>query len=674
MRQGSHLSHPMVDAVRDPRDDLPCPWARIDAAGRVEAGNLALAGLLACEREAIVGSTFDAWLSPASRVLYQSLVQPLLKLHGHVSELALSVRSPSGAHQDVLFYAAHQGDGRVSVQLVVIRQRRRIENELLRVKRAADQAPGMVFQLERVDADRWRFPYVSEAVRQLYGATTEDALRSAEAIFAQWWPQDRQAVLEALERAAAADTPFRVLVRLGSAASIAGVDPAQRWHEIQGKARSRSDGGMLWHGYLTDVTERMAMQDAVIQRHALERLARTRSEFIARVSHELRTPLNGIMGFAQLLARDVDGPLNSSQRERLGVIIDAGQHLLGVVNQLLEISRIETGQLELAVQAVDLRPLLAQVAHLMGATARDQGVCLRVTPSSHPSVALAEPQRLRQVLLNLLSNAVKYNRLGGQVTVSTWGTDREIGVDIMDTGAGLSESQIAELFQPFNRLGAERTAIEGAGLGLVVSRHLIELMGGRITVRSEVGAGSSFGIVLPAATATVALPPGPDTLDQAPRRAIASGDHAAGAVRGAVLYVEDNPVNAMLMEALLSQRPEVTLHVCVDGRDALQHVQHSTPSLLLIDMHLPDGTGIELLRRLRQVPSLGRVPAIVVSASAGPDAEALARDAGFDGYWTKPLDLAWTLNELDFYLAPASPEMPRLTPRHRDDVNDNAEP
>ena len=228
---------PVAEANRGSRDDLPCPWLRVDAVGRIEAANAAFTALLAGDSKSILGSYFDSWLSPASRVLYQSLVQPLLKLHGHVSELALSFKAPDGKPVDVLFFAANQPDGTVSVQLAVIRQRRRIENELLRVKRAADQAPGISFQLERGDNGVWRFTYISEAVRHLYGVTVADAERSAEAVFGQWWPQDRQSVLDGLERADVETAGFHVLARVGvDDLALAEVAP-KRWHEFQCEAR-----------------------------------------------------------------------------------------------------------------------------------------------------------------------------------------------------------------------------------------------------------------------------------------------------------------------------------------------------------------------------------------------------------------------------------------------------
>ena len=669
-------------------DAMPCPWVLLDGAGRIVEANLALARLLGAPRDAVVGSLLEAWLNMPSRVMLQSVVQPLLKLHGAVAELALSVQPATGAPAvDVLCYSQRGAPGEgpdagitVSMQLVPITRRRRIEAELLRVKHAADQGSAMIFQLEQMTAGvaaAWRFPYVSEAARRLYGASPEAVARSADPVFNRVHPEDRAALLSELARSAQAGNAARMLMRVlalghdgpwrapgrGDTLSAlgAGVEagaatgpgaPAEHtqawcWHELHAVPRQRSDGVTLWHGQIADVTERVAMQEAVVQRQALERVARARSEFIGRVSHELRTPLNGILGFAQLMASDVLTPLAEAHAARLGVILQSGRHLLGVVNDLLQISRIEAGQLDLPMQPVRAETALARVCTEMQALADARGIVLHRQADPAACVASAEPQRLHQVLLNLVSNAIKYNRRDGSVTLGVVMDHGRICIRISDTGPGLSVEQQAALFQPFNRLGAERGSEEGTGLGLVLSRHLVELMDGQLRVDSAVGVGSTFSVSLPAATA-----------GEGPGLAVSVSAAAAPPVtaplaharHGRVLYVEDNPVNAVLMEAILLQRPGVGLVVCDDGAAACRSVLQAPPSLLLLDMHLPDGSGLALLPRLRALPGMQAVPAIVVSASAGSEVEAAALAAGFDGYWTKPLDVANTLAELDRWL------------------------
>jgi signal transduction histidine kinase/ActR/RegA family two-component response regulator len=620
----------------------PCPALRLSATGHIVAVNAALCQVLQAPASALCGCALEVWLSPASRVMMQTLVQPLLKLHGQVSELALTLRTAEGAAVEVLLYAAREGaapQDPVLLQLAPIRQRRRIEAELQRVKRAADQAPGLIYQLERDDTavpPRWCFAYANEAIRHLYGTSAEAAARSAEVVFGQFWPDDRRALLAALDQAAAAPDPYRVLVRVGPAGEV------PRWHEVAGVVRLSPTGGQQWHGHVADVSDRVAMQDALIQREALERLARARSEFIGRVSHELRTPLNGILGFAQLLASDPAAPLSGQQAERMAVLLDSARHLRAVVEELLDISRIEAGQLRLQLGPVPVPPLLAQLAATLGTEARAQGVALlSPPPDGRPCAVLAESQRLRQVLTNLLSNAVKYNRPGGAVWVQCAEAGSEHRIDVCDNGLGLDDQQLAGLFQPFNRVGAERSAVQGTGLGLVISRQLVQLMGGRLTVESTPGVGSRFSVWLPAA---------PMAAD-APAPAPVADAVAAGVAQGRVLYVEDNDVNVLVMQAMLARCPGVQLTVAVDAASAVAAALAQAPDLLLIDMNLPDASGLELLARLRALPGLAAVPAVVVSASAEPQAQEAARRAGFDGYWTKPLDLAATLAGVEAMLA-----------------------
>lgn len=357
----------------------------------------------------------------------------------------------------------------------------------------------MVFQLERVDASGWRFPYVSDAVRRLYGCTAEAAARSADAVLERIRPPDREALLGALTRCAEeGGGSFRVLVRVDAPAA----DPApMRWHEIQGTARERADGLRQWHGYAKDVTDRVAMQEAVTQAQAIERLARLRTEFMGRVSHELRTPLNGILGFTELLLADDQAPPSPQHRQWLQIIESSGLHLLGIVDQLLDLSKFENGRLDARLEPLYPAAVLREAMPAVERMARERDVTLAFSGADDGAAALADVQHLRQVLINLLSNAVKYNRRGGSVNVAIAAAADEVRIEVADTGIGMTAQQVASLFQPFNRLGAERLAIEGTGLGLVVCKQLVESMHGRLEVRSGAGTGSVFTVVLPASSA-----------------------------------------------------------------------------------------------------------------------------------------------------------------------------
>jgi CheY-like chemotaxis protein/anti-sigma regulatory factor (Ser/Thr protein kinase) len=309
---------------------------------------------------------------------------------------------------------------------------------------------------------------------------------------------------------------------------------------------------------------------------------------------------------------------------------------------VLDISRIEAGRVDLQAVDVPLLPLLGEALQVVEPMARVRGVELKLDTST-PLVARADADRLAQVTTNLLSNAVKYNRPRGRVDVSVQALSGEVRIEVRDTGLGMNEMQLSQLFQPFNRLGAERTRTEGTGLGLVITRNLVELMGGRLQVNSEPGRGTVMSVVLPqGALAGLAA-----QADAGP--ASVSGEEGLGPRR--VLYVEDNAVNVMLLEAMLESMPQVVLHVAEDGATALAAAQAERPDLLLLDMNLPDTDGCTLLARLRGIEGMATVPAVVVSADAMPHQVEQARRAGFHSYWTKPLDVERVRHDVQRLLA-----------------------
>ncbi|MFL6663674.1 MAG: PAS domain S-box protein [Rhizobacter sp.] len=400
-----------------------------------------------------------------------------------------------------------------------------------------------------------------------------------------------------------------------------------------------------------DITERKRTEAALLAARAAERANAAKTEFLSRMSHELRTPLNAVLGFAQLLQMDSAHPLTIEQKAKLQHIEDAGAHLLAMINDVLDLSRIESGGMTLAPETVALSALVQEAIALVATAARDHGVQLRVEPPPPDAVradrARADHLRLRQVLVNLLSNAIKYNRPRGSVTVR-WGATPEgdsVQLQVADTGQGLTPSQRAHLFEPFNRLGAERSRIEGTGIGLVVTQRLVQLMGGRIDVDSEPGAGSAFTVTLPAA----ADDPG-DTPSAPQREPGQPGGAPAGPLR-TVLYAEDNPMNVELVREVMHLRPDCRLVIARNGREAIALAQRERPDLMLLDMHLGDMTGIDVMARLAEDPGLARVPCVALSADAMPAPIEAARQAGFAGYLTKPLDVAAFLRCVDEALA-----------------------
>jgi PAS domain S-box-containing protein len=648
---------------------LPCGWLKMDRSGTLLSVNATLCRMLGMDAADLVGRHLDSLLTAASRVLYQSYLQPLLLLHGHVEEFSLAFRDAQGHTVEALVYSAgasadanaggHAGATELDsdhtassdashLELVVasLRKRSDIEQELLRVKRAADQSPGMIYQyLQKRDGSR-HLLYTSEAIRRMYGVSPQQARDSAERLLGLFDEKTRTSITNGLRAAAAASQDWRAIFEV----KLPGQPP--RWHEAQATPSHLANGDILWHGHSADVTDRLAMEVAMADQATTDRLHEARSEFLARVSHELRTPLNGILGFTQLLSNDKADNLSEEQRQRLDTVMSSGRHLLTLVNEVLEVTSIQSAPLQFVLQPLELQPLLAQALLSVQSVAQVMRVHLLAADCPPGLRVQSNPQRLHQVLVNLLTNAVKYNRSGGTVRISALAQPHGVQVTVSDTGVGMTELQRAALFQPFNRLGAENTAVAGNGLGLVITKELLGRMNAALSVDSQPGVGSSFSILLPAAQA-----PSAGVAAPAARSPSASSAHGpARAViepqaHGSVLYVEDDAVNAALMSAILGLRPQVSLLLAADCASAIRCVQQSTPDLVLLDMHLPDGNGIDLLTALRRVPGMQTVPAVMVSAGAREDDVQQARSSGFIGYWTKPLDVKKTLRELDAILA-----------------------
>ncbi len=391
-------------------------------------------------------------------------------------------------------------------------------------------------------------------------------------------------------------------------------------------------------GVVEDITEHLRLEEAERAREAAEASNVAKSEFLSRMSHELRTPLNAMLGFAQLLEIDQRHPLAPAQRPWVAQIQQAGWHLLEMINDVLDLSRIESGNLRLQLTTLDLPELVAATVALVASDASRRGI--RISQNLAPGTAgiLGDATRVKQVLTNLLSNAVKYNSEGGRVHIASRLTapDR-VEVSVTDTGMGMTPAQMEELFKPFNRLGRERSALQGTGIGLVISRRLAELMGGSIGVKSFPGEGSSFTLKLPKSI-------DPDTV-RSPFDALETGP--AEYHRRIVHYVEDNETNIEVMRGILAQRPQVQMEVSVTGLDGLAAVRAHRPHLILLDMHLPDISGLELLRHFKADPETAPIPVLIVSADAlSPQIDA-ALAAGATRYLTKPVDVAELLGALD---------------------------
>ena len=391
-------------------------------------------------------------------------------------------------------------------------------------------------------------------------------------------------------------------------------------------------------GVVEDITEHLRLEEAERAREAAEVSNRAKSDFLSRMSHELRTPLNAMLGFAQLLEIDRRHPLTTTQRPWVAQIQQAGWHLLEMINDVLDLSRIDSGNLRLQTTTLDLAELVEATTALVASDAAKRGIRISVELAAGTSAVFGDATRVKQILTNLLSNAVKYNVDNGRVHIaSRLAAPDVIEVSVTDTGMGMTPEQLEELFRPFNRLGRERTALQGTGIGLVISRRLAELMGGSIRVKSVPHEGSSFILKLPRAIDPDTVPSSLDDLEALP----------ADYHRRIVRYIEDNETNVEVMRGILAQRAQVQMEVSVTGLDGLAAVRARAPHLVLLDMQLPDISGLELLCHLKTDAATAGIPVIVVSADATAQQVDAALDAGAIRYLTKPVAVNELLATID---------------------------
>lgn len=379
-------------------------------------------------------------------------------------------------------------------------------------------------------------------------------------------------------------------------------------------------------GTVQDITGRKRVEEALIQaRDEAERASRAKSEFLSRMSHELRTPMNAILGFSQVLE---DEPLTTDQLDFVQEIHRAGDHLLELINDLLDLARIDAGKLATDLRPVALGPVVDQAVKLVGALLHQKGVALQNQCNPH-IMLLADGTRLRQILVNLLSNAAKYNHEGGSVSIDCQSFHGEwIRLSITDTGPGIAPERLAHLFTPFERLGAEFTGVEGAGIGLALSMRLAELMGGTLGVESTPGQGSTFWLELPLAQ---------NENESAAQAPAILPSVAAGKLK--VLYVEDNAANLKVVEAMLRRLPNLTLISAATGEYGLELAQRYRPEVILLDIHLPGMDGYAVLKELHGRPETRFIPVIALSADAMPLDIERGLVAGFRHYLSKPVKL-----------------------------------
>ena len=504
------------------------------------------------------------------------------------------------------------------------------------------------------------FVYYSTRWKQMLGYEEHEIADTADEFFSRVHPLDRDVVSHTnmayvTEGAGIHQAEFRLRHRMGHYLSILS----------RGKVVSRAaDGSPLrvvgTHSDITLLKEAEATQR---DKQLYESASAAKSAFLSRMSHEIRTPLNAITGFAQLMRLQLtqsthESPLRSYTEQ----ILHAGRHLCGLVDDVLDLQRVEAGILSLNPQPIALQEEIVQCLSMLLPMAEQSEISMSSFIDAELCI-LADRQRLRQVLMNIGSNAIKYNQVGGSVVVRARDLDDGyVELSLTDTGEGMSDAQLQRLFQPFERLGRETSPIEGTGLGLIITRSLVESMGGRMSIESQLGLGTRVAVCLPASQAKQegwlapaqveeigpqspplsTLPPNTDATTALADPPVPTSDLPA--LR--VLYVEDNRINALLFAEALRHESSIALEIAEDGEQALEMARQCLPEVLVLDAHLPGMSGFDVLRALRLLPGLEHAPAFMCSADAMPEDIQRAMDAGFRGYWTKPIDVVIVTNEL----------------------------
>lgn len=479
--------------------------------------------------------------------------------------------------------------------------------------------------------ERFQVLDVSPGTERIYGGSPNERLGFSSLNIVL--PDDRDHVASQLRRLFDGDdgtlTSYRFRARHADGDLV----------NIETRGRLIRDAGLTRAVLVSrDVTETVAAEVVLKEaKEAAEHANAAKSEFMSRMSHELRTPLNSVLGFAQILEMELTSP---DQLEMVGYIHNSGKYLLDLINEVLDISRIEAGHISVMIEPIVLGDLEKECINLVARQAQDLGITI-TTRADCDAVVLGDQQRLKQVLLNLLSNAVKYNRPGGTVTISCGTSGDRIRLSVTDTGPGISPDLRDRLFTPFDRLDAETSGVEGTGLGLALSKGLVEAIGGTLGVDSEVGRGSTFWIELPVAVCPKSLTTGTaPTLDLG----------AAHSTTTTLLYIDDDVANAQLVERLLVHRPHINLITSLLGGEGVDLALQRQPNLILLDVHLSDMHGFDVLARLRGDVRTIDIPVVVLSADATTGQRRRFRDAGVRDYLSKPFDIQLLLDVVDQYL------------------------
>ena len=674
------VSQAALDLARaryfDLYDLAPVGYCTLSTDGLIREANLTAANLLGPTRYALVGQPVARFVSNDDADAFHRIIQELNRT-GMLQAGEMRLKKSDGALFWVHLAATSANDEGTPVLRIVITDidaRRQAEAAL--VKAGALQAA--IFN----SANFSSIATDAHGVIQIFNVGAERMLGYAAAdVMNKITPADISDPQEVVQRAQALSAELGTPIRPGFEALV--FKASRGIEDIYELTYVRKDGSRLPAvvsvtalrddqsaiiGYLLIGTDNTARQQIAAERVRLKQvlmdkntelaLARAaadkanvaKSDFLSSMSHELRTPLNAILGFAQLMASGTPAP-NGVQQRNLEQILKAGWYLLELINEILDLALIESGDMALSTEPVAVAEILNDCKAMMEPQAHQRAITMNFSNLALPLYVNADRTRLKQSVINLLSNAIKYNQPGGRVVVECFQVPSgSLRICVGNTGEGMAPELLRQLFQPFNRLGKEASQEEGTGIGLVVTKRLVERMGGSVGVESTVGLGSLFWIDLPPTS------PPQFARDAASEMATVAQPLPAGTARRTVLYVEDNPANLELVQQLIARRPDLGLLSAADGALGIEFARLHLPDVILMDIHLPGISGLEAMKILRAEPATAHIPIIALSANAVPRDIAAGLEAGFFCYLTKPIKVNLFMEALDAALNSADTE------------------
>ena len=497
-----------------------------------------------------------------------------------------------------------------------------------------------IYEWHMVDDRLWW----SAELYRVFGVTPETFIPTLDTFSALLHPDDREVFWQNVAESIAQRQPFLNEFR------IVPPDGKVRWIADRGQTEYDAEGRGLRHfGVAFDVTEGKVAEAKLIEAKVAAEIANNaKSDFLSSMSHELRTPLHAILGFAQLIDL-ASPPPTPAQKRSIDQVLKAGWHLLGLINEVLDLALIESGKLSLSMEPVALAEVLRDCEAMVEPEAQKHGISVAFAPFEAGCSVDADPTRVKQVIINLLSNAIKYNKLGGAVCLTcTPSPPESMRISVRDTGEGLAPEQLAQLFQPFNRLGQKVPGEEGTGIGLVVCKRLVDAMNGRIGVDSTVGQGSVFWVELKLTTEAQAA-----SYAAEPTGLVQEAQVLGEAPLHTLLYVEDNPANLLLVEEILLRRSDIHLLSARNANQGIRLARSFLPDVILMDVNLPDISGSSALKILADDPATAHIPVLALSADANPDDIEKGLLAGFFRYLTKPIKVNEFMKTLDVALRSA---------------------